>query len=402
MAPYIAVSLVLTLVALLDVEYPRLEREFAAISLIVATGFAALRYQTGYDWLTYEAYFDSTADLETALYRGIPHQDTPMEPLFYGLNMLIKSLGGSLVLVFAIAAIFNCGVIHAVTGRISDGRCLMWTLYFALAFPIAQLSIIRQSLAASFVLIALLLAAQGIIALAILVLLIGAGFHASTLIYLPIVFLPYLRPKPWSIILAAGFGICLLFADVRLLNPAIDLATLLLPQWLANKLSLYYQIEPPNISLGVAALILWHCGILGLMLKCLSESERRCPYIGVAFWLTLWVLGAHIYLAGFPNLWNRVMCVALPWQVAALWRLDVIRRFTRAAKVALVAALGTAGLVGLVYTLQKPDSAPLVPYHSLVQLWLYGDPGDGRTRSELWLEEYNWINWQKRQELSDR
>jgi hypothetical protein len=55
------------------------------------------------------------------------------------------------------------------------------------------------------------------------------------------------------------------------------------------------------------------------------------------------------------------MCIALPWQVAALWRLDVIRRFTSAAKMRLVAAQGAAG-VGLVYTLQKPDSAPWFPF----------------------------------------
>jgi hypothetical protein len=400
MAPYIAVSLVLTAIALLDVEYPRLEREFAAISLIVATGFAVLRYQTGYDWITYEEYFDSTADLATAFYRGIPHQDTPMEPLFYGLNMLIKSIGGSIVLVFTVAAIFNCAVIHEVTGRISDGRCLMWTLYFSLAFPLAQLSIIRQSLAASFVLIALLLAAQGITALALLAMLIGVGFHASVPIYLPIVFLLHLRPKPWLILLAAVLGICLTLADVRLINPAIDLGRHLLPQWLADKLVNYYQIEPPHITLGVAALMLWHCGILSLIFRSTSESDRSCPYIGVALWLTLWVLGAHIYLAGFPNLWNRVMCVALPWQVAALWRLEVIRRLTGAAKVGLVASLGAAGLAGLIYTLEKPESAPLVPYQSLVQLWLYGDPGDGRTRSEIFLENY-WIDLQRQHELSD-
>jgi hypothetical protein len=401
MAPYIAVALVLTVVALLDVEYPHLEREFAAISLIVATGFAALRYQTGYDWITYEEYFDSTADLATAVYRGLPHQDTPMEPLFYGLNMLIKSVGGSLVLLFAVAAIFNCAVIHAVTGRISDGRCLVWVLYFSLAFPIAQLSIIRQSLAASFVLLALLLAAQGITAFALLLLAIGVGFHASALIYLPIVFLLKLRPNPWLILFTAVLGICLLLADVRLINPAIDLGTQLFPHWLA-KLRFYYQTEPPHISLGVAALILWHCGILGLILKGASEGERSCPYIGVALWLTLWVLGAHLYLAGFPNLWNRVMCVAIPWQAAALWRLDIIRRSTSPAKLGIVAVLGAAGLAGLIYTLQKPESAPLVPYHSLVQLWLYGDEGDGRTRSEIWLQDYNAMNAEKRQELSDR
>ena len=55
------------------------------------------------------------------------------------------------------------------------------------------------------------------------------------------------------------------------------------------------------------------------------------------------------------------MCIALPWQVAALWRLDVIRRFTSAAKMRLVAAQGAAGVVGLDYTLQKPDSPPWLP-----------------------------------------
>ena len=96
------------------------------------------------------------------------------------------------------------------------------------------------------------------------------------------------------------------------------------------------------------------------------------------------------------------MCVAIPWQAAALWRLDIIRRSTSPAKLGIVAVLGAAGLAGLIYTLQKPESAPLVPYHSLVQLWLYGDEGDGRTRSEIWLQDYNAMNAEKRQELSDR
>ena len=51
--------------------------------------------------------------------------------------------------------------------------------------------------------------------------------------------------------------------------------------------------------------------------------------------------------------------------------------------------------------LAKPESLPLVPYQSLVELWVYGYPGNGRLRSELWLEEYYATTSQKRWELSD-
>ena len=62
---------------------------------------------------------------------------------------------------------------------------------------------------------------------------------------------------------------------------------------------------------------------------------------------------------------------------AELWRLHVIRRSTSAAKL---------GLVAPYYTPEKLESASLVPDHSLVQLSLYGVLGDGRTRSEIWLQ----------------
>ena len=401
MSAYIIVALFLIGLALLDVEYPRSRPACAAASLMLVTAFAALRYQTGYDWLVYEDFFNSTVDLETALYRGIPPQDRPMEPLFYALNMLIKSIGGSLTLLFAIVAVFNCYIIHAVTGRISDGRSLMWALYFALVFPIAQLSIIRQSLAASFVLLALLMAARGAIVRAALFLVAGMGFHASVALYLPVLFLRRRRPTPWLVALGGILGVLLVLADVRLINPAIDFGALLLPDWLADKLQFYHQIEPAHISAGTAALMLWHLGVLGILFGYCSDEEARCPYITIGLWLTIWVLFAHIFMAGFPNLWNRVMCVSVPWQIAALWRLDRIRHLHATLKLGSVAALGLAGLAGLVYTLAKPESLPLVPYQSLVELWVYGYPGNGRLRSELWLEEYYATTSQKRWELSD-
>lgn len=401
MSAYIIVALLLIALALLDVEYPRLRPACAAASLMLVTAFAALRYQTGYDWLVYEDFFNSTVDLETALYRGIPPQDRPMEPLFYALNMLIKSIGGSLTLLFAIVAVFNCYVIHVVTRRISDGQSLMWALYFALVFPIAQLSIIRQSLAASFVLLALLMAARGAIARAVLFLVAGMGFHASVALYLPVLFLTRRRPTSWLVVLGGILGILLVAADVRLINPAIDFGALLLPDWLADKLPFYHQIEPAHISAGAAALMLWHLGVLGILFGYCSDEEARCPYITIGLWLTIWVLFAHIFMAGFPNLWNRVMCVSVPWQIAALWRLDRIRHLHATLKLGSVAALGLAGLAGLVYTLAKPESLPLVPYQSLVELWVYGYPGNGRLRSELWLEEYYATTSQKRWELSD-
>ena len=401
MSAYIIVALFLIALALLEAEYPRLRPACAAASLVLVTSFAALRYQTGYDWLVYEDFFNSTVDLETALYRGIPPQDRPMEPLFYTLNMLIKSMGGSLTLMFAIVAIFNCYVIHAVAGRISDGLCMMWAFYFALVFPIAQLSIIRQSLGASFVLLALLMTVRGAIVRAVLILIAGMGFHASVALYFPVLFLRRRRPTPYLVVLGGILGVSLVLADVRLINPAIDFGALLLPDWLADKLRFYHQIEPAHISAGAAALMLWHLGALGILFGYCSDEEERCPYITIGLWLTIWVLFGHIFMAGFPNLWNRIMCVSVPWQIAALWRLDRIRELHATPKLSSVAALGLAGLAGLVYTLAKPESLPLVPYQSLVDLWLYGDPGSGRLRSELWLEEYYATTSRKRWELSD-
>lgn len=381
---------------MLSAQFPNARRGFGYTSLILAGTFAALRYETGYDWIAYEAYFLSSVDLETAFYVGIPAQDVVMEPLFEWLNILIKSVDGSFAVLLALVALFNCVTIHYVTARITDNQSFVWAIYFCLAYPIAQLSILRQALASSFILIALLLASNKNRIPAFLSTLVGIGFHVSAAIYLPLIGVANRRPHPMLIGAWLVLGCLLALGDIRLINVVVNIPVAIIPQWILEKLAVYYQHDPPQISWGAIALIAWNCGVLGIFFRAPKFDTEHDRFIRIGIWLTALVLTAHLHFAGFPNLWNRIMCVSLPWQLAALWSTGQVRALPSIAQSALVSILGAAALVGLAYTLAKPDSAPLVPYHSLLQVWLYGDEGAGRNRSEDWLKEYDAVIAQKR------
>ena len=102
MTAYIVVAALLTALALIDAAFPRSSRDWGLVATAIVIVFGAFRYQTGYDWLAYETFFDESVDLETALYVGLPQRDIPMEPLYEFLNMTIKSVGGESTLLFVL------------------------------------------------------------------------------------------------------------------------------------------------------------------------------------------------------------------------------------------------------------------------------------------------------------
>jgi hypothetical protein len=249
------------------------------------------------------------------------------------------------------------------------------------------MNVVRQALASSFVLLGLLNVGGGRVVVAAAFMFSGFAFHISTVMFWPLLLIGIRRPSRTIIAILLCVGVAALVVGVDLFQATIEQVASVVPGRLAEKLAIYENLKPVPISMGAALLISWHVAVL-LVLYMHDPADR---FVNIALWLTLYMLGAHLFFSAYPTMWNRVLAVALPWQVAAIWRSEPFTAQHIFFRGTVVAGIGALGIAGLAYLLSRPENEPFVPYHSLVQVWL-GDEGDGRTRSEQAIIDY-WDQW---------
>jgi len=386
MAVYLAVASILLLLALLEVGTRR--RWCAAIALIIVTAFAALRYETGFDWISYKWIFEE-APTVVGFLRGEPLNPNSdllvMEDTYLVLNSVVRSFTDNIIVLFSLISVFTILAIHQVTGKLSRSQCLVWLVYFCLVFLAVQMSSIRSAISSSIVLIGLMLAARQHPVSGLMTIGIATAFHSVSAVFLPLPLLRNWRPSGKFVLLILTVGLVAFGLGLQPTDPLIDFISPYLPSAIAAKLISFYRgLEPTPISMGTYVLILGQLSLLLVFYRSPSEKDQRDPALIIAIWLTIAMVSAHLLLAGFPAVWNRLMYVALPWQIASMCRTDIFTRLSVAAKRFIVCGLGSVSIAGLVYFLVSPASLPFIPYRSVVQVWLTGDPGDGEERSLQW------------------
>ena len=120
MFPYIAIGILLAALMLLT-ALGRPSQKLRYVVLAVVILFAGLRYQVGYDWLGYEKLFDFVPnDWDFSQY-GLSRYILSTEPIFYSLNVIIKSLGGSFNLLLIALTVFNLLVIDRLSHKVAPG-----------------------------------------------------------------------------------------------------------------------------------------------------------------------------------------------------------------------------------------------------------------------------------------
>jgi EpsG-like putative glucosyltransferase len=386
MLPYIMVASVLWILAVAEVGAS--SRVWERLALMTVLYFGALRFETGFDWVAYQDAFQTLPDPAYALHYGIPPQNLEMEPLYTWLSVLLKALTDDATALFILAALFSITVLHVAVGRVSRSQCLVWLVYFGLVFLAVQMSAIRSAVAASLVLLGLTLSAAGRSIRGTLLIALAVGVHVVAAIFLPLPFLKRWSPPNWLCLLVVLVGVIFLQAALLPVDRLFDLILPYMPTLVFKKVeTAYYGLDPAPLSLATLALICFHATLLYTFCS-RRERERQDPYVIVAIWLTLYMLVAHLYFVGFPAVWNRIMYVALPWQIAALWRTTMLERISNAMKRVIVVFFGVASMGALVYFLTSPAALVFIPYQSIIVAWWTDDEGDGFVRSQEWFDYY--------------
>ena len=349
--------------------------------------FAGLRYRTGWDWLAYEQYFAEMYGITEIVEKGLPETTLSVEPLFMAFTTILKTFTDGFVFIFLSISIFSISTIWYVAHEISKRAAAVWLGYFGIAFLVGQMTLMRQSIASSFVLLAILMAIRFKKFAQYLFIVIAMGFQLSSILFLPILFLCRKRPPAVFAIAFILTGFILLVNNITLENYVFRAASFISPEWIGSKLAFAKSVDGP-VSMGALGLIFLQTTFLAVFYLLPKNEEKRNSFIIVAIWLTLLLLMAHLYLFGHPSFWNRIMLVALPWQIATLFTINRVLTTTLIGQLSILIMFSLISNAALLFSLNKPESLPFIPYHSALQVWLFGDEGTGKERLEFSINNF--------------
>lgn len=365
MVAYFVILILLLLLSFVSIWLPKYQKTAGFASTTVLILFAGLRFETGYDWQGYENFFRMIFGFKGIMCTGVPKLILLVEPLFYALNVLFKSFTSQIVYLNFFIAFFNLTLIHYVVSKISRSVPQAWMLYFGLAFLIAQMTTIRQGMASSLILLSLYFASEQKTKKALTTIVLAMGFHISSLVFIPILFLRNYFPSKKMTIGIAVLGIIIAASGLQIQNYVFRFASTLPGLWMASKFSSYSNSNH-SISIGTLGIIFYHFIVLALFLFKTTTNEKKTSLVIITCWVTLLTLISHLYFPGLPSIWNRVMFVALPLQIATIYSLEFIKLSHRSLIAASAVAIFLISSISLFYSLKKESADAFIPYYSVL------------------------------------
>lgn len=379
MIPYIVMIAILATSFL--IIQPNRPSTFPAWCLVLLILFVGLRFEIGVDWLAYERLFMFVPNNFSLSEYALSGSALQTEFVFYALVVFVKSVGAPFEALLFIMAAFNLIVIDRMCRQIApNSQPFVWLVYFCLAIGTVQFNIVRQALASSFIILSLLYAVRGRHVGSLIAFVLGFGVHSSVLMFIPVLALIHVQPRRWIIFSVLGISGALFLSGVFVGATLLTAISSVLPGFIGSKAENYAEALRTGVLFGISPLAMALIFVYFYLLRLFLQAQQDL-IVRTAIYLTLLVLFAHLALGSYPSFWNRVMCVSLPWQIATIWRLGYFERFSEGSrmptKIGLSVALGGA----MIFQLSRAESKPFVPYHSLLQVWVTGDRGDGRLRA---------------------
>lgn len=164
---------------------------------LVLFGVAAARLNVGNDYAKYVDF----------MHLVVSNAYVPTEPGFNGLVRLVFAVSGyeNFLLVFALFAGATVALFLAAIYRQSGNFFFSFFLFMAFGYYFQSFSTVRYYLAAALALYCIPFVIRKEWLRFILLILLGATFHKSLLVVIPLYFLASLPWKRWSLLLAAAF-----------------------------------------------------------------------------------------------------------------------------------------------------------------------------------------------------
>lgn len=377
---YLGVGLFLWAVAIRGV----LAREQTGISLLASAlvfwFVCAFRFETGFDWIVYERYFEAVS---SSGFMEFPEDVVSMEPLFYLLNYLVSYVGGFQLFLFVVGT-FNtfCALRFLLKFKIRASFGLAFC--FCWVFLPLELGTIRQSLAVSFVLLAMCEFSEKKSIKAGLLFLIAVGFQYSAIMY-AVIFLSklvrFIIRNAWLFlavclgVYASGYGAG---------QTALMIGTSANIPFVSEKLAIYSNFGFSQRTIPGAVFLIFNCVVLLMARHYIRDIGRKEV---VVFGSLIFLIAAQSLIFDFALIWNRIQYLACFSQAVIIywiiWNMTIVKRIAFAGSVIL------ASLASLFFFVSSPNLITFIPYRSYIEYILTDEAGDGRARSMEYYRQFD-------------
>ncbi|SDX86599.1 EpsG family protein [Collimonas sp. OK242] len=281
---------------------------------------------------------------------------------------------------YLIVALFNGIAFYIFVRHCRASVIFVFAIYFCWVYLLAQMALIRQSIALSFLMLSLIRLDKSKHSSALALFFIAIGFQSSVLMFLPI-----FLTKVYKKIIA--FEIPILLALVAFYLSGISVFDMLgfaaehaHFRFVAEKFQHYFSLGPSPKSIGTTIYLLINIFSFLYFSKIANISSRLEKSLMLSILLTI-ILEAVFWQ--FPVLWVRAHYFVVIAQAILLYKTwETIRPLHRAVQLAAIFALS---IVALVKPLLNEAALPYFPYQSNMRFIYTNDQGDGRKR----LEDYN-------------
>ena len=293
MLPYLFLITLVSFCSVLD--YVKLNTKSRKILLVLLIGllimFCGTRFETGNDWTAYVDTFNRIPPFESLCNNPEMFVVSRMEPGYVILNSIVKSLGGTLDIVFLISCIITVGLLFIALNRYSFFCFLAILLYMRYGYLQANMMFVRQGIAVSIFFISLKYVEERKFWQYIAINIIAILFHSSLYIVLPLYFFLNRRYSNRTIIGFVIISILLSFVNI------VGTLNSYLPSFISESIMEYSKHEVWGGMTGKINIALIEKFIL--LLLCLKYRNRLSENKSFNLFLNIFVLSIICYYSFF-------------------------------------------------------------------------------------------------------
>ncbi len=184
---YFLIFVTLSLVCFLELEdkLSLLRYQLAFVGLSFLFLVAGLRYETGVDWLQYTIDFKEIPTLKTLHFKDFFSE---LNPIFFSLSVLIKSIGGGIQTLFVVMQFLTSFFLWKSIKKDTEYRLLALLIYFSLLYFHLDMNLMKQAVSTSIFFYSLRYIIDKNLVKYTLFIILATGFHWSAILFFPLYF----------------------------------------------------------------------------------------------------------------------------------------------------------------------------------------------------------------------
>ncbi len=185
---YLFIFILFSLFTLFELEdnFKLLRYQLTFVVIVFLFFIAGFRYETGVDWLQYTNDFKTIPTFSRLQLKDI---FSGLNPLFFLLSILVKSLGGGIQSLFVIMQLIASVFLWKSVKKYTEYRLIALLLYFSLLYFHLDMNLMKQAVSTTIFFYSLRFIISRDFIKYVLFLILATGFHWSAILFLPLYFL---------------------------------------------------------------------------------------------------------------------------------------------------------------------------------------------------------------------